>query len=413
MEDILIIGAGVAGLAAAAELANNGAHVTIVEARDRIGGRIHTIHDPLCPVPIELGAEFVHGTSREIFDIVHGRGMLAVEATGSHLCQHDGKLAECDDYGPVEEFLDKLDATEDGDDESFESFAARAGLNEETLRHATDFVEGFNAADKELVSIHALSRQQKAEEVTGGLRSFRFAAGYDKLAAELFRSIPAGSRRLYLNSPIERIQWSPERVRAGRFIAKRVIVTTPLGVLKERRLRIDPEPNEFRAGLDSMEMGNAVRVVFRFRERFWDNRPDLASMSFMHAEGAHDFRVWWSSVPFHAPVLTAWIGGPRAESANIGGALDTLASLFEMERADLDSQLEATYFHNWHDDPWSCGSYSYVRAEGPPAADGLAEPVENTIYLAGEHTDTTGNWGTVHGAIASGHRAARQVLESL
>src|SRR5579872_2226890 len=413
MEDILIIGAGVAGLAAAAELANAGVHATIVEARDRIGGRIYTRHDPLCPVPIELGAEFIHGVSREIFDIVQARRMLAVEVSGSHLCQHDGKLSECDDFGPVEEFLKRLDAAEEQDDQSFESFVNASGIDDETKQSSIGFVEGFNAARKELVSVHALSRQQKAEEISGGLRSFRLASGYDSIAAELYRSISPDRCRIYLNTPIDQIGWSTERVRAGRFISKRAIITVPLGVLKESRLRIEPEPAEFRSSIGALEMGDAIRMVFRFRERFWDNREPLGSMSFMHAEGARDFRVWWSSMPFHAPVLTAWAGGPRADHANMAAALDTLAALFETERAEIESQLEAAYFHDWKADPYSCGSYSYVRAGGLPDADRLAEPFDNTLYFAGEHTDTTGNWGTVHGAIASGYRAARQVLESL
>ena len=89
-------------------------------------------------------------------------------------------------------------------------------------------------------------------------------------------------------------------------------------------------------------------------------------------------------------------------------ALAILAKL--LGRSDLEDQLEATYFHNWEIDPWSCGAYSYVRAGGLAAADRLAKPVENTLYFAGEHTDVTGNWGTVHAAIASGRRAARDVL---
>ena len=79
-------------------------------------------------------------------------------------------------------------------------------------------------------------------------------------------------------------------------------------------------------------------------------------------------------------------------------------------RSDVENQLEATYFHNWETDPWSCGAYSYVRAGGLPAADRLAKAVDDTLYFAGEHTDVTGNWGTVHAAIASGRRAARDVL---
>ena len=110
------------------------------------------------------------------------------------------------------------------------------------------------------------------------------------------------------------------------------------------------------------------------------------------------------------PVLTAWRGGPRAREAgaNAQEALDSLARILDMKRARLVDELEAFYVHDWSADPYARGAYSYVRAGGLEAADRLAEPVEDTLYFAGEHT-AAGAWGTVHGAIASGIRAARQI----
>lgn len=409
--DVLIVGAGVAGLAAAGELARAGVNVTILEARDHIGGRVHTRHDPLCPVPIELGAEFVHGTPAELFDLIHARGLLAVEVTGSHLCYRDGGLTDCGDwFDSVEELLGKLSAAKEREDEPFESFLKRVHADAEVKLRATDFVEGFNAAYRGRISVHALARQQEAEESAGGDRMFRLVAGYDGIATELYRAIPRERRRLYLNAPVQRIEWERGGVRAGRFEAKQTIVTVPLGVLKTGGLLFDPEPAVLRAGLAAMEMGNAVRFVFRFRERFWNSGEELAKMSFLHGEREPGLSVFWSSAPLEAPILTAWAGGPKAVDADPKEALAILAKM--LGRSDLEDQLEAAYFHNWETDPWSCGAYSYVLAGGLAAADRLAKPVENTLYFAGEHTDVTGNWGTVHAAIASGRRAARDVLAS-
>jgi monoamine oxidase len=407
--DVIIVGAGVAGLAAAGELARAGVNVTIVEARDRIGGRVYTRHDPLCPVPIELGAEFVHGTPPELFDLIHTHGLLPAEVVGGHLCYRDGGLTDCGDwFDSVEELLGQLSAVKEREDEPFESFLKRVHADAETKLRATDFVEGFNAAFKNRISVHALARQQEAEEAAGGDRMFRLVAGYDGIATELYREIPRERCRLYLNAPVQRIEWERGAVRAGRFEAKQVIVTVPLGVLKTGGVLFDPEPAMLRAGLAAMEMGNAVRIIFRFRERFWNSREELAKMSFLHGEREPDFSVFWSSAPLEAPILTAWAGGSKAVSSDPQAALAILGKL--LGRSDLEDQLEATYFHNWGTDPWSCGAYSYVRAGGLTAADRLSKPVENTLYFAGEHTDVTGNWGTVHAAIASGKRAARDVL---
>ncbi len=409
--DVVIVGAGVAGLAAAGELARAGLKIVMLEARDRIGGRIYTRHDPLCPVPIELGAEFVHGPQEEIFRIVRASRLLAVQVTGGHLCYRNGGLTDCGDwFGSVEELLGKMGDAKDREDESFEQFLKRVDADEGTKLRACGFVEGFNAARKDRISVNALVRQQEAEEASGD-RMFRLAGGYDAIAKELYGAIPREYLRLHLNTPVERVEWRPGEARCGPFHAKRAVVTFPLGVLKNGRAVIDPEPPVFRAALDALEMGNAARVVLRFRERFWNKREELASMSFLHAEREAGFPIFWSSTPLEAPIFTAWAGGPSAEGYVAPDTIKTLAKLLGMPRAELEDQLEAMVHHNWAADPYACGAYSYVRAGGLDKADKIAEPIENTLYFAGEHTDITGNWGTVHGAIASGRRAALQILE--
>src|SRR6266567_924111 len=246
-DDVLIIGAGVAGLAAAADLTRAGLHVTILEARDRIGGRIYTRHDPLCPVPIELGAEFIHGMPREIFDVINASRLLAVSVSGNHLCYRDGKLTDCGDwFDSVEELLGKLSEAKKRKDEAFDKFLSRVHADKETKLRATDFVEGFNAARRDRVSVHALARQQEAEEAAGSDHMFRLTAGYDTIATELYRSIPPARCRLYLNTTVERIEWRQNEVRTRNFTSKRAIITLPLGVLKEGRVRIHPKPPALR-----------------------------------------------------------------------------------------------------------------------------------------------------------------------
>src|SRR5438128_2041929 len=100
MQSVLVIGAGVAGLAAAGRLANAGFHVTILEARDRIGGRIHTLRDPRLPIPVELGAEFVHGKPKEIWDIVRRENLVVGSLEGDDWCSENHKLKKCNDFWP-------------------------------------------------------------------------------------------------------------------------------------------------------------------------------------------------------------------------------------------------------------------------------------------------------------------------
>jgi monoamine oxidase len=122
-------------------------------------------------------------------------------------------------------------------------------------------------------------------------------------------------------------------------------------------------------------------------------------------------------VRFRAPILTAWAGGPaaeglllREESIVVAQALNTLARLLGLKRERLEGLLETWHMHDWQADPLARGAYSYVPVGGLDASRALAAPVDDTLFFAGEATDTDGRNGTVHGAIASGWRAAAEII---
>jgi monoamine oxidase len=129
--------------------------------------------------------------------------------------------------------------------------------------------------------------------------------------------------------------------------------------------------------------------------------------------------VWWTTHPEHSPLptLTGWAGGPRA-SAFAGrnaealghDACRTLAEIFGLSEDRLRAALVSTHTHDWASDPFACGAYSYVPVGALDAPFAMAEPQSATLFFAGEHTDVTGHWGTVHAALRSGLRAAAQVL---
>jgi len=192
---------------------------------------------------------------------------------------------------------------------------------------------------------------------------------------------------------------------------------------------IPPLPAEKIAALDKIEMGKVIRVELCFRHRFWDDispngklgsqlPKNLSDMSFLFSDDEF-FPTWWTRMPERDPIITGW--APCQSAERLSGmnqsqitrrALQSLSRLLELDTHDLESWLNASYVHDWEADPFSRGAYSYGKVGSVEAQQVVAAPVENTLFFAGEATDTTGNNGTVHGAIASGHRAAAEIIKA-
>jgi monoamine oxidase len=428
--DVLVVGAGAAGLAATRELDRAGLRVLCLEGRDRVGGRILTIRDPFSPIPIELGAEFIHGSPREIWDIVKSGRLAACECNDTIVYSENGKIRDGDEVSKwtSQVMNDMRTAARTQEDESFSSFLNRSSYSDEAKRWAISNVEGFNAAHKEIISIASLAQDtQAAEQIERG-RPFRILNGYDSLAHHLLYGIESIGSKLRLNSVVERIQWqhggalvharSAVTQAYETFRSRRMIVTVPLGLLQAQpddkgAIQFDPEPHEILDAARMLKFGHVIRLVLRFEQVFWKNTPEQPDAGFFFSQESV-FPVWWTSLPIRAPIITGWSAGPKADklldqpkAAIVEAAVASLARIVGVQ----PSRLEAAYFHPWHDDSFSRGAYSYVPAGALSARKALAQPVADTLYFAGEATDLNGYGGTVHGAIASGERAARQVLQ--
>ena len=405
--DVIIIGAGAAGLAAARDLA--GHRVVILEARDRIGGRIHTLHPNDLPVPIELGAEFVHGEPKATFSIIDSAPLLALELPDVHCWSRDGKWEEIDFWEELERLFAKIPKGKR--DRSFEEFLRTQRVDPRLRQLACGFVEGFHAAHADRISAQSVEA-----EGDGDMKQFRIANGYDALIAWLRAGVSDPSA-LRLNATVSEIRWKRGSVEVdcGRetLRACAALITVPLGVLKAGSIRFVPELEQKHRALDKLEVGHVVKIAFRFREPFW-----AKGTNFVHSNDRF-VPTWWTCAPARAPLLTGWAGGHAAdalaadgESAMIDRALDSMARVFGVRRQLLDRTLAGTWMHDWQRDPFSRGAYSYAGVGGLGAHAELAKPLQSTLYFAGEATNGE-QTGTVAGAIVSGQRAAAQVARRM
>jgi monoamine oxidase len=416
MQSVLIIGGGVAGLAAARRLSNAGNDVTILEARDRLGGRVHTIREPRLPIPVELGAEFVHGKPPEIWDIVRAENLVLGSLEGDNWCSENQVLRKCNDFWPRwAKVAKRLKREKSYPDRSFSTFLENLKLDPRTKALATAFVEGFNAARADLIGVQYLGTgQEKADRIEGDT-PFRMLAGLDHIVRRLWND--CGDRvKLHLNTAVRELRWTDGHVvtDAG-FEADRAVVTLPLGILQAGAVRFVPELPEKTAAARSLVMGHVVKVILCFHSAFWEERA-VTNLSFLHASG-QQFPTWWTTRPVAAPILVGWAGGPPAEELALKGdefilkaAVESLAAALKLNPQGLNRRIDASFVADWQADPFSLGAYSYVPVGAMPASTVLAEPVANTLFFAGEATDSDGDSGTIHGAIATGIRAAEELL---
>src|SRR5262245_50346496 len=176
MQSVIVVGAGLAGLAAARRLSQFGTQVAILEARDRIGGRVHTLRSRQFPIPIELGAEFVHGRPREMWDIIRSGNFTAGSLEGDDWCSQDRVLKKCNDFWPRwEQVARHIKQGKSYPDRSFNEFINELKIDEETRQTAVEFVEGFNAARSELISLQYVADSQGSDRISADSQLTVFA----------------------------------------------------------------------------------------------------------------------------------------------------------------------------------------------------------------------------------------------
>jgi monoamine oxidase len=416
---IVIVGAGAAGLMTARELARAGKRVTILEARDKCGGRIQSLSVGDAVRGAEGGAEFVHGEAPVTLGLLREARLSILPIEGTAWTVAEGRFSTRAQDPHMPEFHKALQRLEE--DLPIAEFLRRhfAGSEYGGLRRSIGrMVESYDAADPERASTLAL----RDEWLHGGRSTTaRIAGGYGALADFLVASCRDYGGTIRLGAVAKAIENGPGggalvRCANGDVHAGDVVIlTVPLPLLRKIEL---PEAvrEKVKAAVGGIGFGNVIKILLGFRTRWWTHRgPGLGDLTFLLSD--RKIPVWWTQFPDETALLTGWFGGPKTEGLAcldedqlIDAGLGSLADIFQIPAGHLKRNLVVARAINWGIDPFAGGAYSYVTPQTREALAGLAGPNGGSIYFCGEALYSGKDMGTVEAALTSGLETARSIL---
>ena len=434
---VLVAGAGLAGLAAARALDADGADVTVIEPRERVGGRVWTIRDGLNGQHAEAGADIIEDEQTAVLTLARecrlptvrmlrgGFGYYGLTAGGRLAIQTSERA-----FAPLGRELEPLVRAYLLAEQRWDSAIAAALAAESVadwakrcrmapwIRERLKALRGLFLADPEDLSLLALVDFMAADPLSGQADgSLRIASGNDRLATVVASQLTAPVR---LGASLHRVEQRGRRVtatieergRLDRWTGDYVVVAIPASTA--RRVEFAPALPERQArAIAGLRYGAATRVLLQFERRFWKRtgRPSAFGSAGVH--GA----VWDANAHQRGKkgILSLLAGGTASDGVNrvigregIGGLVTRLRWL------GRPAPLLASRVIRWDADPWVGGGYAFFEAGFDPLLrDALARPAERVLF-AGEHTSV--RWqGYMNGAVESGQRAAAEVaaLEGL
>ncbi len=412
---------------AARELGRAGKKVTILEARSRVGGRIYPLDETVWGYPAQGGAEFVHSEGKHIKQLAREAGLTFVPIHGEIWSTRNGPLnsTKLDRYKSLinedEKLKQKLKTLEK--DISIGEFLDTHFGGEEysVLRsNITKVAEGYDAADPYKISTFVLRDEWLGDDEW---ENGRIKEGYGALLAYLEKECTDKNVTIKLDSSVATIVYKKGEVQVTTetgavYTASKVVVTVPLPLLST--ISFSPAIPEKLASAARIGFGGVVKVLFKFKSQWWNTLQgnDLSKMSMLLTNSR--FMTWWTQYPETSTTLAGWMGGPSVSALQsfsdqeiADAALDSLAETVQIEKETLRSQLETYFVGNWANDPYSRGAYSYSLVNADDAYDEMAEPIEDTLYFAGEAVNRGEESATVEAALQSGLQAAQDILKEM
>lgn len=422
--DVIVIGAGTAGLIAAWELVQTGKRTAVIEAKDRVGGRTHTIQDDNFELPVELGAEFVHGNLKLTKMLLKKAEAEQYKVSGGIWQNEDESLDEQSDFIADFSALNKKfkELKEDISVAEFINDFLRGDEFEEARFTLKNYVEGYYAADTHKASTFSL----REELTTSDDDQYRIEGGYIKLIDFLHDQCKEKGVQFFLSHPVKEIKWREADVEImsdeRSFRAEKVLVTVPVGVLQSETIQFSPAITDTINAAKKLGFGPVIKTLLQFDEPFWKNEKftqgkNLDKLSFIFSKAI--IPTWWTYHPKDVAMLTGWSGGPHAEVLKdlsdeeiLLNALQSLSEIFTIDKTILQKKLKGWHVANWLTDRYCCGGYSYEVVNGSKFKQIIKTPLENTIFFAGEGLIDGPEIGTVEAALSSGRETAFQLIAS-
>ncbi len=417
--DVIVLGAGMAGLATGHALLDDELDVLVLEARDRLGGRVHTDRQ-FAGFPLELGAEFIHGERATTWRWVDRLGLATVhwnKLDDSWVRLADGRRLTMREARAASPALEVTRTWELPDVpprplESFGAYLRRLGFDHERLDYVRRAFANAAGESMRFLDATAMLASIEAYELDGE-EDFRIVEGFGAIVEALGLGL-----EILTESEVTRVRWGPEGVETttsdGRtYRGRTAVITLPLGVLQAGGVEFDPPLPESKVGaLAGLGMGPVAKFVYQFTEAL---TPD--EIQAVYAAGNPP--MWWSpsaaQPDTEAVVWSALVSGDGlVELLRLGeeDALERALEAFRLEVGRPGLRPLQAKLVDWSSDPYARGGYSHVRPGHFGAREVLAEPTP-PLFWAGEATAFDERAATVHGALLSGERAAVEVRRAL
>jgi monoamine oxidase len=417
--DVIVVGAGIAGLSAALALRKKSKTVMIIEGRDRTGGRIFSSMDGNFSKKVETGAEFIHGKAPLLNKLLRAAAIPQAK-TESHAWEIEkGKLRPTEIVSPDIEMLnDALHKLTH--DMTMSEFLNKnfPGPEYAAMRENVKYmIQGFDAADVAKISALSLRDEWSDDESFSGKRPME---GYSQLIDSLTASVKEAGADLLLNSPVKEVRWKSGHAevfsRLGQFTAQKILITVPAAVLRNGGIKFIPALIEHQHAFDQIETGGVIKFLFEFNDSLWEKPGSgfryMKNLGFVFSDAP--VPTWWTQLPSPFPLLTGWLSGPitakpRDESELLSEATQSLSYIFDCPVETINANLVATRVVNWVEDKFSLGAYAYKTPQTASALKTISQPVSDTIYFAGEAFANGKEMGTVEAALVSANDAVKKM----